>query len=38
MALALGMALARAVPAGRLWRWQRRLRGQPLEFITPAQL
>lgn len=36
--VALGLALARAVPAGRLWRWQRRLRGRPLGFITPAQL
>ena len=32
------LAVCRAIPAIRLWRWQRRLRGQPLSFITPAQL
>lgn len=32
------LAVCRAIPALQLWRWQRRLRGRPLSFITPAQL
>ncbi len=36
--LSILLVVYRAIPALRLWRWQRRLRGQPLSFITPAQL
>ncbi|MFO1434117.1 MAG: hypothetical protein U1F76_29200 [Candidatus Competibacteraceae bacterium] len=36
--LSILLAVCRAIPALRLWRWQRRLHGRPLSFITPAQL
>jgi len=37
-AISAGLALARAIPAYRLWRWKRHLRPRAIDFITLEQL